>query len=68
MPTINVFHTLAEENKPAAERVHHCHTECPAAAAIPESMRRPGTGMYRLCRVCNKLAQAERAAREGALG
>lgn len=54
MPSTPAFHSINEEKKPAANRVHHNNSACAAGRDIPSNERRPGTGGYRLCDDCAK--------------
>lgn len=65
MAMVDVFYTATGENKPAAERVHHRHTDCLTAQRMALPNRRPGTGMDRLCDVCNRLSLEERRGSPG---
>jgi hypothetical protein len=55
MPTVNVFYSINETQKPAHNRVHHNNSSCPPGRDIPAHERRPGTNNYRLCDDCDRL-------------
>jgi hypothetical protein len=44
-----------EEKKPANQRVYHDNINCRPGQDIPPHERRPGTGGYRLCEICDDL-------------
>jgi hypothetical protein len=55
MPPTAAFHSVNEDKKPAANRVHHNNSACAPGRDIPAHERRPGTGNHRLCEDCARL-------------
>ena len=49
------FYSVNEEKKPANQRVYHDNINCRPGQDIPPHERRPGTGGYRLCEICDDL-------------
>jgi hypothetical protein len=55
MPQVATFYSINEAQKAPQHRVHHNNGACPPGRDIPQNERRPGTGSYRLCDVCQKM-------------
>jgi hypothetical protein len=53
MANVSAFHSINEVKKPANLRVHHNNDACPPGRDIPKWERKPGTGYYRLCDICD---------------
>ena len=56
MPKVADFHSVNEAQKPPEARRYHNNSECAPGRDIPQSERRFGTGGYRLCDHCERLA------------
>lgn len=54
MSRVAPFYSINEAKKPAGERVHHNNDACAPGRDIPSWERKPGTGGYPLCQVCQK--------------
>jgi hypothetical protein len=55
MPYTPAFYSINEANKPPQNQVHHNNSACRPGQDIPRNERKPGTGGYRLCKVCAQL-------------
>jgi hypothetical protein len=55
MPPVPPFHSVKENKKPPAGRVHHNNSACPIGSGIPRSERKLGDGGYLLCHQCQGL-------------
>jgi hypothetical protein len=53
MANVNAFYSINEVKKPVNLRVHHNNDTCPPGRDIPKWERKPGTGAYRLCEICD---------------
>ena len=56
VPKVADFHSVNEAQKPQDARRYHNNSECAPGRDIPQSERRFGTGGYRLCDHCARLA------------
>ena len=56
MSKVAEFYSVNEVKKPEDKRVHHNDSSCPPGRDIPPNERQPGTGGYRLCDDCARLA------------
>ena len=55
-PTAGTFHSSKEGERPDGERVHHNNDQCEEGRKILPEHWTPGTGGYRLCKVCGAMA------------
>jgi hypothetical protein len=54
MSKIPDFYSINEIKKPIEKRVYHDNNACAPGRDIPANERRPGTGGYRRCDVCQE--------------
>jgi hypothetical protein len=54
VPIVAAFYSINEGQKPVGKQVHHNNSNCAPGRDIPSWERKPGTGGYRLCDICQE--------------